>query len=65
MRVCNRKSALCAVSEPRRGEEINLLSVGLAQFAAVRGLTPNLCVDAGFSLWPRSLDFLGTWKGEP
>jgi len=63
--VCNRKSGLCAVSETRRGEEITLLSVGLAQFAAVHGLTPNLCVDAGFSLWPRRLDFLGIWKGEP
>lgn len=65
MRVCNRKSALFTVSEQRRGEEINILSLGLPRFAAARGLTPNLYVDAGFSLLPRSLDILGTWKNEP
>lgn len=62
--MCNRKSALCAVSEQRRGEEINTLSLGLRRFAAASGLTPNLYVDAGFSLLPRSLGFLGTWKNE-
>lgn len=65
MRVCNRKSALFTVSEQRCGEEINILSLGLLRFAAACGLTPNLYVDAGFSLLPRSLDFLGTWKNEP
>lgn len=64
--MCNRQSALVAASEPRRGEEeINTLSRGLAQFAAARGLTPNLGVDAGFSLWPWSLRLLRTWKKEP
>lgn len=64
-RVCNRKSALFTLSEQRRGEETNTLSLGLTPFAAAHGLTPNLYVDAGFSLLPRSLDFLGTWKNEP
>lgn len=64
--MCNRQSALATASEPRRGEEeINTLSRGLAQFAAARGLTPNLGVDAGFSLWPWSLRLLRAWKKEP
>lgn len=62
MRVCNRKSAL---SERRRGEGINTLSLGLTQAAAARGLTPNLCADPGFSVVPRSPGFLGMWEKEP
>lgn len=65
VRVCNRKFTLFPASEQRRGEEINTLSLGLRRFAAARGLTPNLHADAGFSLLPQSLDFLGMWKNEP
>lgn len=62
--MCNRTSALFTVAEQRCGEEINTLSLGLMWLAATRGLTPNLCVDAGFSLLPWSLDFVRTWKNE-